>query len=99
MATKPLRVVKPLRQTVDTVITRVRNINNEKETELLFQLWALERESIIARGKKTKDATVLSELEGYDNASSLISRWAGKKLSTEVSPAPAAATMHEEDLP
>ena len=93
------KFIKPLQLTEDSVITHMRNLAASEVVAVLYGLWGLEREKLVTKGKKTRTSEDWAEIDGYDQATSVIHRWAQKNLRSELPAKPAAPPYQfsEED--
>ena len=68
-----------LRMTPESISQYMANFQNTLPAEVLYNLWAQERERILAAGKRSRDPHVLSMLDGFDRAVDTIDQWVSKK--------------------
>ena len=95
MPEKPRKMFQALEMTQDSVISHMRSLRANDSVEVLQGLWALEREKIIAEGKKLRQGDAWAMLDGFDRASSAIVRWAAKDTLAEK----ADRTRDQEEVP
>lgn len=82
MARKP----KILKYTTEEIAREMSRFRMSATGEILFNLWAREREKLLSRGKSGHKAEDWYALEGFDKAISIIDFWADTRIQKEQKP-------------